>query len=115
VCVCARARARGFFLGGEGGEVMYTHCHIVMNRVSKWGWEIGQVSNDTKMHFGIMLQYLATIFPLEVLGMYDHCYCLRLPGNSEVSLAVMMLPAADSWLQGLEAQTAKHVIHIVPL
>ena len=76
---------------------------------------MGQVSNDTKIHFGIMLQYLATLFSLEVLGVYDHCYCLRLPGNSEVSLAVMTLPAADSWVQGLEAQTARSVVPAVPV
>jgi len=62
------------------------------------------------MHFSIMLQYLATLFYLEVLGMYDHCYCMRLPGNSEVSLAVMTLPAAVGWVQRLEAQTAICVV-----
>ena len=67
------------------------------------------------MHFGIKLQYLTALFSLEMLGMYDHCYCIRLPGNSEVSLAVMTLPAADSWVQGLEAQTARCVVPVVPL
>jgi len=47
--------------------------------------------------------------------MYDHCYCMRLPGNSEVSLAVMTLPAADIWVQGLEAQIAKCVVPVIPL
>ena len=47
--------------------------------------------------------------------MCDHCYCVRLPWNSEVSLAVMTLPAADSWVQGLEAHTARCVVSIVPL
>jgi len=86
-----------------------------MNRDIKWGWEIGQVSDDTIMHFSLMLQYLATLFSREVLGKYDHYYCMRLPGNSEVSLAVMTLPAADGWVQGLEAQTAKCVVPVIPL
>ena len=59
--------------------------------------------------------HLATLFFLEVLGVYDHCYCMRLPGNSQVSLAVMTLPAADSWVQGLEAQAARYVVPIVPV
>jgi hypothetical protein len=39
--------------------------------------------------------------------MYDSCCCIRLPGNFEVSLAVtIVLPAAASWVQVLEAQAA---------
>jgi hypothetical protein len=50
-----------------------------------------------------------------VLGMYDNHYCVRLPGSSEVILAVTTLLSAACWVQGLEAQTARCVVPVVAL